>query len=177
MEDNYLKQPGGTVLVADAPNWTDDRSVSHLWVGISFRRIRNTAERSLSHTLGQLYGIVVPGLIMTQHLFQGLRRGMHLDQDADAAGKRLAATWAAKRDAVLRGDKSASRVEFMEAPPNRVFVVYISPNQMITDFPDIYGWAEHWTWLAADADLAGAPVDWKARYDLKLWPAPQVGAF
>lgn len=47
---------------------------------------------------------------------------------------------------------------------------------MLTEFPDIYGWAEHWTWVAADPNEPGAPVDWKTRYDQRLWTAPQPGA-
>lgn len=58
---------------------------------------------------------------------------------------------------------------YYPAPANRVFCVYISRNEMLVDFPDIYGWLEHGTWIAADPKRPGAPVDWENRYDKALW--------
>lgn len=109
-------------------------------------------------------------MISAQHVFQGLRRDMLVRDDEDAAAKKLAVTWKANRDAVYVGDKNVGgHLEFMDAPQNRVFAVYVSRNEMLEQFPDIYGWAEHWTWIAAAPDLAGAPVGWDERYDKQLW--------
>jgi len=93
-----------------------------------------------------------------------------LVSDNDCADKaKYAFTWDAKKDALLGGDKFSPFVEHMDAPPGRVFVVYISPNEMLEKYPDIWGWIEHWAWVSADPDLEGAPIDWKKRYEEKVW--------
>jgi hypothetical protein len=46
---------------------------------------------------------------------------------------------------------------------------------MLENFPQIYGWMDHWTWIAADPDKTGAPIEWKTRYEECLWTAPQPG--
>lgn len=79
------------------------------------------------------------------------------------------ATWAAPRDAKLVGDEFNPSLQYFDAPANGVFAVYISPNEMLTDFPDIYGWAEHWAWIAADPTVSGAPIEWNSRFDAKIW--------
>lgn len=171
-----LEQPGGHVYVAHAPVW--DRSSTtlqgrdHLLIGVTPKTLRAHAERGLSTYIGQLYGVVVPGLINTRFLFRGFKRGMRVGDDGEAASKKLAATWIQGRDAKLIGPRSNPELEFTDAPANRVFAVYISPNEMLTEFPLIYGWAEHWTWIASDPEKAGAPIDWGSRYDEELWAAP-----
>ena len=163
-----LKQPGGHIWIADAPNWTGDAR-PHLTIGISPQAVQRASLLGLRWTLGQMYGIVATGLIFAEHVFQGLRRDMYVRHDKEAAKRKFAVTWAAKRDAQLVGDKSAPTLQYTDAPPNRVFVVLISPNEKLEDFPDIFGWAERWTWVAADADLRGAPIDWNKRYDERIW--------
>ncbi len=164
-----LKQPGGHVWIADAPNWAGIPGKEHLTVAISKTGIKDRADQGFSWQLGQLYGILEPGLIFTQHVFQGLRRDMYVREDKNAAAKKFALSWVANRDARLVGDEYNPTLEFADPPPNRVFVVYISPNEMLQEFPDVFGWAEHWTWVAADGQLAGAPVEWNDRYDRKVW--------
>jgi len=166
-----LKQPGSHVWVADAPDWTGS-SKSHLRIAVYLPTIVGRAERGLSWQLGQMYGVVGTGLIMTRHVFQGLKRDMYVRDDKDAASKKLVATWAASRDAEIVGDRSNPHLNYVPAPENRVFGVYISPNEMLTDYPDIDGWAEHWAWIAADPDCPGAPIDWNFRYDKKVWSSP-----
>jgi hypothetical protein len=163
-----LKQPGSHVWVADAPAWTGDPK-SSFRIGIWKDGIQFRADKGLSWQLGQMYGVVGPGLIFAQHVFQGLRRDMYVREDKEAAKAKFAVTWTANRDCELVGDKTHSTLKFTDPPPNRVFVVYISPNRMLTEFPDIFGWAEHWTWVGADSELKGAPVDHNARYDRKVW--------
>jgi hypothetical protein len=134
-----LKQPGAHVWVADAPNWTDDRTRTHLTIAVSLEGIQSRADRGISWALGQMYGVLATGLILAEHVFEGLRRDMFVREDMNAAKRKLAVSWAAKRDAELIGDKFAPTLRFVEAPVNRVFVVYISPNEMLTEFPDIHG--------------------------------------
>ena len=76
-----------------------------------------------------MYGVVAPGLIFAEHVFEGLRRDMYVRDDKTADKHKLAVTWAAKRDAELVGDKFSPTLRFVEASPGRVFVVYISINE------------------------------------------------
>lgn len=171
-----LSQPGGAVLVAQAPCWESESSTldgrDHLLLGRMPKDISRSSEQGLSWYLGQLYGVVCPGLIFAQHLFEGLRRDMRVDVDGNAAKLKLAATWVQPRDARLIGnDQFNMDLEFFPAEPDRVFCVYISRNRMLKEFPHIYGWLEHWTWISADPARPGAPIEWETRYDKEIWSA------
>lgn len=119
--------------------------------------------------LGQMFGVMGPGLILARHVFKGLRREMFVGDDKRAASDKLALSWRPERDARLAGPKENPILEFNDAPKDRVFVVYISLNQMLGDFPDIYGWAEHWAWVQQSAELPEAPVEYEVRFDNRLW--------
>lgn len=166
---DLLSQPGGHVFIADAPNWNNAPGKNHLTIGIWPPAISARAARGQSWLLGQLYGVVAPGLIFARHVFQGLKREMFVGDNTTAAKDKLALSWDAQRDAEAIGSAHDLKLRFCDAPPNRVFVVYVSPNRMLQEFPDLFGWAEHWTWVGADPSLSGAPVEWDTRYDRKVW--------
>ena len=172
-ELTLITQPGGRVWVAEAINWTGQGAGEVLPIGINTQAIVARAGRGLRHALGQMYGVVGPGMIFAEYVFRGLRRDMYVREDREAARKKLAVTWNARRDAVLGGDKINPTLVYMEAPADRVFVVYVSPNESSTKYPDIFGWAEHWAWVSRDPDLPGAPIDWSTRYDEKIWSKDQ----
>ena len=138
-------------------------------LGVPKKSIEAKAERGFSVSLGQLYGIVHSGLIFAKHAFQGFKRPMYAGDDREADGAKISFTWSAKEDARLVGNAQQHSLEFSPAPNDRVFAVYISPNEMLTEFPDIMGWIEHWTWLPKSNSLQDAPIDWETRYDKKLW--------
>jgi hypothetical protein len=169
-------QPGGLVYVAAAPIWDSGSATlqgrDHLLVAITPAAIGVHLNRGGSYHVGQLYGVVSPGLIFAQHLFKGLKRAMLVGGDCGADRNKLAATWTQSRDARLVGPAHACDIEYSPAPADRVFGVYISPNGLVDDFPSIYGWMEHWTWIASDPETPGAPVDWQTRFDDRLWVAP-----
>ena len=166
-----IKQPGGSVWVAEAPNWVDGGTP--FLIGIMPDAIRNVAKRGFRNALGQLYGVLGPGLIMTRHVFQGLKRDMLVRNDSQADVKKLALTWDAARDGVYVGDAHTGALQYHGARPERVFGVYVSANEMLGDFPSVYGWAEHWTWIAADPTKVGAPIDYTTRYGEHLWTSPR----
>lgn len=168
----FVREPGGAIWVAEAPDWIN--SSSPLKIGISQDAIKIRVQRGLRHMVGQLYGVLGPGLILAQHVFQGLKRDMYVRNDSHADVKKLAITWAHPRDAFFAGDPFAARLEYLPAPENRVFGVYVSPNEMIEEFPSILGWAEHWTWIAADPNTAAAPFGWAQRYEKRLWTKPDL---
>lgn len=164
-----ITQKGCTVWIAEAPNWTTPNSNGTLKLGMMPKDIEERAVRGQRVFLGQLYGIVGPGLIMAEHVYQGFKRGMHVSGNSKADRTKLSITWAARHDFILKGDKFNCTLERQDAVPHRVFAVYASPNEMLNEFPDIYAWIEHWTWVAADPCVLGAPVDHTKRYDQCLW--------
>jgi hypothetical protein len=172
-----LKSFDPETFIIDAPNWAGLPNQDTLQLGLTKGSINARSERGQRFLLGQLYGVVNPGLILAKHVFKGLKRDMRVGGDAVAASCKLAITWDAKRDAVLDDgrDRGNPTLSFLPAPPERVFVVYISPNRMLEKFPSIYGWIEHWAWLGADPTLSGAPVEWETRYDEQLWTSPARG--
>ena len=170
-----LRQRGGHVYVAEAPIWDRTKPTlirnDHLVLGITKEALTTIASRGLSTAIGQLYGVIAPGLIHAQHLFRGLKRPMMIGNNCGAAASRLIASWAQPRDARLVGTGQDPKLEYLDAPPNKVFVVTISMNEMLESFPQIYGWMDHWTWIAEDPDKIGAPIEWSKRYDKCLWTA------
>lgn len=160
------------VYAIDAPNWPRIPGVDDIKIGVTKKKPSSQKRSRAKACAGQFYGIVDNGLIHAEHVFRGLRRSMHVGNNDDAAAEKLAASWLAARDARLVGDKSDATVDFRTAPPDKVFVVYISVNKMLREYPSIYGWAEHWTWVQADPVEIGAPIQWLERYEARIWSAP-----
>jgi hypothetical protein len=98
---------------------------------------------------------------------------MMIGNNCGVAASRLIASWAQSRDARLVGTGQYPKLEYLDAPPNKVFVVTM--NEMLDSFPQIYGWTDHWAWIAADPDKIGAPIEWRTRYDECLWTASWPG--
>lgn len=169
--DGILKSADGGNWVAETIDFRSSDPHAILNLGISKSAITNRAQRGLSWSLGQLYGVVATGLINVEHIFQGLRRRLSVNGDGDADEKKYVFTWSAKRDARL-GDDGV--LKFFPAPLDdhgreRVFFVIVSPNVQSEKFPDIFGWIEWWGWLPSHAAMRGAPVDYDSRYDSRIW--------
>jgi hypothetical protein len=166
---NVLKSLGGEAWYAEAPDWRSDDPHAVLRIGVSKHAISNKSKRGQTWALGQLYGVLLTGLISTTHIFGGLRRSMCIGDDMEADNKKLTFTWPARHDARLVENSGVWEISRIAAEVKTVFAVNVSLNSRESEFPNIYGWAEHWTWLDADEVLIGAPVDWETRYDSRLW--------
>ena len=110
-----IKEPGGEVWVAEAPNWIVD-SAPPLKIAITLDAITLRALRGFRHMIGQLYGVLGPGLILAQHVFQGLKREAYVRDDSLAGEKKLAITWAASRDAYFAGDPFNGHLDISPSP-------------------------------------------------------------
>jgi len=168
-----IKELGGAIWVAEAPDWVNG-GTQPLRIGIAQDDIQLRAGRGLRYMVGQLYGVLGPGLIFAEHVYRGLKRDMLVRGDSHADVNKLAVTWAATRDARFVGAPEDGRLEYLEAPASRVFGVYVSPNKMLDAYPSIFGWAEHWTWLPADPNVTGAPLDYATRFEEELWVKPDL---
>lgn len=166
MSSSVLMDAGGGVWCAEAVDYRSVDPHAVLKLGISKNAILNRARRGQTWALGQLYGVVAPGLIMTDHIFQGLRRPMSVNGDSQADEAKLVFTWAARQDAQMTRE---GELRFVAAPIETVFFTIASPNGDRNQHPDIFAWIENWGWLQAHSTLSGAPTEYDTRYDARVW--------
>ena len=175
MTDPYQKIGGEMMLVAAAK--VPSRGpfpVQEGQLAIRTSDLKQLMQRNQATAIVQLYKLVIPGLVLTKHIFQGLNRPLFCDGKPDGDKAKLIYTrrpgldFYATPKAGIAHDYDAVR---KPAPLGRTFAVIVSPiqDQHREDYPDIDGWIEHWYWTAADARLPDAPVDWIDRYGKKIW--------
>ena len=172
---SIMKVPGGGPWYAETIDWRSSDPHAILKIGVPKAAIARRAGHGQTWALGQLYGVVATGLINVQHVFQGFRRRMCVEDDMAADELKLAFIWTPRHDARMNEDG----MDFLRvaAPPGAAFFVHVSPNTQLTEFPEIFGWAEHWGWVDLSPApstplsplLSGAPIDWERRYDRRLW--------
>ena len=161
-----LEQKGGTVFTVKAHDWRDVEQTVIL--GIPMQQVRTRAGRGLRHMLGQMYGIIEPEIITADHIFQGLNRAMCVNGDNKADAEKFAYCWTPKFDYVLFGDRFSPTLQHRSAPEKTVFVTLISPNEDLTNYPDIAGWIEHWSWVDACPQDSSKPIEHDERYSREL---------
>jgi len=132
--------------------------------------LEGLAERKQFHAIAQLYGLVIPGLILSQHLFQGLNRYLYCDGEPKGDCTKYIFSRKPAYDYVWEGGKHGKETKKF-APNDQVFVLLVSKNngKHRDAFPDIGGWIEHWNWVDEDPALEDAPLNWVDRYDRKVW--------
>ena len=119
--------------------------------------------------IAQFYELVIPGLILPRHIFQGLERPLCYDDDMEADEQKLIYSQKPEFDYEWIGGLHG-RTQRRQASPRKVFVVIISPNERYRQtYPGIAGWIERWNWVDEDRDLRGAPMNWVDRYSKKLY--------
>jgi hypothetical protein len=120
--------------------------------------------------IAQFYELVIPGTILTKHVFQGLQRPLRTDGDSSADEKMLIYARKPSFNSVwYRGPQGHSHRT--DAPVGKVFVVIVMPNNSkhCAQYPEVDGWINAWTWIDEDPGLSEAPVKWVDRYRTKLW--------
>lgn len=124
------------------------------------------ARRGESTVIAQFDGLVKNGMVLTKHIFQGLRRKLRTDEDSDSDQRMLVHV----RKPSYNYFVSNKRIMREDAPKATVFAVLVSPNIKHKDkYPEVHGWINTWTWLDEEPGLAEAPIGWVDRYDNKLW--------
>ncbi len=156
------KQTGGEVFTVEALDW--DNQEGSILLGIYWPQVQARANRGLRYSLGQLYGIVEPGAIIANHIYKGLNRAMYINGDSKADKTKIVYCLSPSRDYKLSGDKFSPTLKELDCPENCVFVIIVSPNEELTNFPDIKGWIEHWSWVDACPNDPTAPVENDTRY-------------
>lgn len=132
--------------------------------------LRGLATRKQFHAIAQFYGLVLPGLISSTHLFQGLNRYLYCDGEAKGDCSKFVFSRKPAYDYVWEGGKYGKESRKF-APSDQVFVTLVSKtNEKHREtYPDIAGWVEHWNWIDEDPALEDAPLNWVDRYDWKEW--------
>ena len=162
-----LEQKGGTVFTAKARDWRDSNKT--VVFGMPMSQLNTRSERGLRWMLGQLYGIIEQDLINPKHIYLGLNRAMYVNGDAEADASKLVYCLKPKFDFTLAGDKFSPTLQHRSAPEGGpVFAVIISPNEDLTNFPDIAGWIEHWSWVDSCPNDSSKPVNHDTRYGDRL---------
>lgn len=169
MGDGYIREAGELLLTAEAPIWTPDGIRVGLFA-VHTATLKHLYAAGMSVSIAQLYGLVVPGLMRTRHIFQGLRRPLYCDGSMSGDAEKLVYTRRPAVDWITAPDKDGLPTAIRcPRPEGKAYCVIISPNDRHKDkFPSVDGWLDHWNWAEEDTVLAEAPIGWVDRYDKRL---------
>lgn len=156
----------GVCLYTTDAKYPNLDSVDDARIGIEASEIGKVAKYNLSVVIAQFFGIVGPGMIISQHIFQGLKRPMLLGENMGADKDMFVYSWKPQQDCIWDGSPHSGKIKKIAAPPNKVFVVIVEPG---AHYLGISGTIKHWTWVPEDGYLQQAPLNWKTRYTEKLW--------
>lgn len=170
LDVTVIKTKSGKYLfVADGWVCTASGKVEEGRFGLLTDSLKEYGARGQATAIAQFYGLVVPGLILTEHIFEGLDRPLYCDKDKKGDEDKLVHTRKPAWDYEWPSGCDGSHVKVL-APADSVFVVVVSPNKNHKNgFPEIDGWIERWNWVTEDSGLPGAPIGWIDRYKKKLW--------
>lgn len=161
---------GNHVYCADAPWFDAQQTVRTGLLALTRSDLTAIATRGHSTAIAQLFGLVMDGAILTEHLFRGLKRPLFTDGDRQADCRKLIYARKPAFDCCWVGSPLGGAVHRVNPPAGCVFVVQVSPNIRHREvYPDVDGWIDYWTWVEEDQALQGAPTDWFGRYEAKLW--------
>jgi len=160
-------------LVFDTQALNEDKPIIPTGVGklgLLCDDLRAIRKRGDSTLIAQFYELVIPGTILTEHVFKGLQRPLRTDGNSKADENVLVYTRKPSYDAVWAGGRQG-RPRRIDAPPSRVLTVLVRPNdnRHRKDYPQIDGWINHWAWVDEDQALPHASSNWVDRYNMKLW--------
>jgi hypothetical protein len=138
--------------------------------GILQSDTKKLGDRGQLSSLAQLAGIVLPGLIMARHIFEGLKRPLYADDNMKADTKKLVHSWRPQNDFHWDWSKRFGRPQRLDPEPGSVFVVIVSKNEKhLEEWPEVYAWIDRWNWVYEDPLLPEAPLGWEFRYERKLY--------
>jgi len=171
--ESYLEINGNFLLVADAlikPFTEDNTKQSIGKYGIMTKDVKEYFDRGQGVQIAQLYKLVIPGLILSRHIFEGLNRNLYDDNKRDSDKKKLIYSRTSTFDVDIDNKTENITIRKRESPKGKVFVVIVSPNDRHRDkYPQIDGWIDRWNWVEQDPGLQEAPINWVDRYEKRLF--------
>ena len=173
MDEHYRIISGQPLLVTDVkvPDESSDALVKDGIAAIWVNDLKERGLRGQGTSIAQCYRLVIPGMIMSRHIFQGLRRPLYCDGSKDSDKTKLIYSRRPSFDYGTKPGPDGFAVSVRRpVPAGMTFVVITSPNDKHRDkFPEIDIWIDHWNWTKEDAGLQEAPVNWVDRYDSKIF--------
>jgi hypothetical protein len=171
LSNSYQKINGKWLIIAQAwkPGSNDGEVGKYAILADDLKLLH---ARGMGVQIAQLYEIVVPGLILSKHVFQGLRRRLYCDDVNDGDKSKLVFSRVPSFDVEINRSISNQNPEVVkrDTPKEKTFVVIVSPNIRHRDeFPQVDGWLDRWNWVPEDAGLPEAPDNWVDRYDSKIY--------
>lgn len=130
--------------------------------------LKKNWDRGEGTEIAQLYGLVIPGLILARHIFKGLDRPLYCDGNEHGDCDKRIYTWKPRHDFIHDAIKKAEMR--ILSPTGKVFAVIVAPNIKHKEkYPDIKAWIDRWVWVDEDEGLNEASVNWVDRYESKIW--------
>jgi hypothetical protein len=171
VSEPYFNEAEKLLLVADAPWIGDDRIARTGKLAVHTSILKQRMETGMAVSVAQLYGLVIPGLILTKHIFRGLNRPLFCDGSEDGDKEKLVYARRSTVDYIVVKNRTTGDLEPAKchAPARNTFVVIVSPNKHKDEFPSIDGWIDHWNWTQEDDVLAEAPTNWVDRYQERIY--------
>lgn len=164
-----ISSNGISYIVVDGPLLSAKQDGKSAKYAVTMDILTGLATRGQFSAIAQLYGLVIPGLILSSHLFQGLNRYLYCDGAYEGDEEKFVFSRKPAYDYFWRGGPGGSETRRL-APSSQVFVVIVSNNiKHKGNFADIAGWIEHWNWVDEDPVLQEAPISWVDRYKRKIW--------
>jgi len=136
----------------------------------------NRLKLNLRTEISQYWGIIKPGLITAEHIFQGLERGLYYKGNMEADQDVFIYTWKPPLDFVWQGNRISGKPVGRDPSKDKVFAVLVCLYDSPVDtelFGQIRGSIEHWSWLKESDQLPSAPFNWEKRYGRKVWSKEQ----
>lgn len=163
MHDEAVYLVDGKAIIKETDDPIDTK------FGMLGSELQKYGKRGQATSIAQFYKLVVPGLILSRHIFVGLKRPLFCDNSMEGDEEKLIYTRKPVSDYEWVGGRTGKPIE-RSAPLSCVFAVIISPNIRHKEtFPNIHGWIERWNWLEEDSGLPEAPIDWVDRYEKKIF--------
>jgi hypothetical protein len=123
--------------------------------------------RGLRTKVAQYYGLVQSEMMLSQHLFRGLKRPLMLNGNKNADRDVMVYTWRPEADCIWAGSRFNGYVQRITPPPGVVFAVVVREEP--ENDQGICGSIEQWVWVRQDPLIEHAPVDWRERYGKRVW--------
>lgn len=169
----YASAPVGAYkAVAVAPSPFDaDPYLSYerfIRMGVSLRTFDRLRQFNIATAMAQYYGNVQEGMVYADevHLYRGLERPLMHEDNADGDKDVYVYSWIPRWD--WEWNAQTQQPVRRHPPSDRVFAV----QTRIFAAPDkdgMVGEVLHWTWIAEDPALKGAPLEADERYAEQIW--------
>lgn len=160
---------GISYIIVDGLPLSETQTGEAVKYAVTMDILRGLGNRKQFSNIVQLWELVIPGLILSTHLFQGLNRNLYCDGVFEGDTDKFVFSRKPAYDFYWEGGREGKQIKKF-ASSGQVFVVVVSKNTKHQEkFPEICGWIEHWNWVDEDTELSEAPINWVDRYKQRIW--------